>query len=115
MHRATNGGRAQPTERQHSAYGQAPAGPESSAVRGGQGQRHSLRGDVEADIPVLPQHVQHHAHGWRPRGRAPLPPPSPPAAVATGAVPRAPAAIGIGCGAARGGERGGGARAPARP
>lgn len=27
------------------------------------GQRHSLRGDVEADISVLPQHVQHRAHG----------------------------------------------------
>lgn len=72
--------------------------------KGRAGQRHSLRGDVEADISVLPQHIQHRAHGCRPR-RTPLPLASPRAAVATGVVSCAPAAIGIGCGAARGGVR----------
>lgn len=81
--------------------------PHSPAVRAGQASRHSLRGDVEPDISVLPQHVKHGAHGCP---LLPFPPATPRAAVATGALPRAPAALGIGY---RPG--GGGARSPVPP
>lgn len=106
MHRATDGGRAPPAGRPRSGLLAVAGRARKPCCKGRAGQRHSLRGDVEADVSVLPQHVQHRAHGCPPSRGAPLPPTSPRAAVATGAVSRAPAAIGIGCGPARGRGRG---------
>lgn len=79
------------SQRPHPVYQQAaitaaaPAGSPQPRCKGGTGKCHSLRGDVEADISVLPQHVQHGAHS------CPLlrfPPARPRAALATGALPQ---------------------------
>lgn len=61
------------------AHGQPPTGAGRARERrcegrAGSGHGHSLRRDVEADIPVLPQHVQCPAHGRHSPRRVRAPP-----------------------------------------